>query len=86
MRFSFADEQLRRLETQLSDLRHRRKQAAEARDSDLGKTLKDQLRQSEDEHRIRERDARDLLMQIPNLAFDDVAVGAGETANSVIRE
>lgn len=84
--FLVVDEKLRALEAQLSNARHERKRAAGDRDIERGKLLKERLRQMEDEFRAVEQEALDLLNQIPNLAFDDIAVGPGESANRVIRQ
>lgn len=84
--YLLVDVKLRDVETRLSKLRHERKEAASLRDFEAGKRLKDQMRGLEDEFRLCEREARDLLMQIPNLAFDDVPVGDGESANRVLRQ
>jgi seryl-tRNA synthetase len=83
--FLDADEKLRAIETQLSAARHERKAAAEARDAQRGTAAKAEVRKLEEAFGKAKDHAQQLLMGIPNLAFGDVEVGSGETANRVIR-
>ena len=76
---------LRDLETELSRLQQQRKHAAAARDVELGRSLRARAGELEDRVRESEDEVRTVLGKIPNLPFDDVPVGPGETANRVIR-
>lgn len=88
------DDQRKELQAQADDLRRQRNELASASkggkptDDQItqGKELKDQLAKLESELDPIEQEYTALLKQVPNVADDDVPVGASEDENVVVAE
>lgn len=70
----------------VSDINHKRKQAADDRDVEGGKVLKDQLSKSEDELRGVTKELTGIVATIPNIPLPDVPIGKDEDDNVVIHQ
>ena len=84
--FLSLDEKWRKITKQSEDFRSEQKKAGEAKDVEKAKALKNQIKELEDQLNKtgEERDA--LILEFPNLPFDDVPRGQDESANQVIRQ
>ena len=71
---------------ELDELNRKRNEAAQARDAEAGKKLKEGQTQMESELESIERDFRLLMLQIPNVPLADVKVGKDESENVPIRD
>ncbi len=79
------DEKFRSLSTEVQNLRAEKNKAAQSRDIERGKEIKEKLSGLEAELNDLEKKLNDLLLQIPNPAKDDVKVGRNESENDVIK-
>ncbi len=70
----------------VSELNRQRKAAAEARDADAGKRLKDEVKAAEDKYAAIEKELVALLVKIPNIPSADTPVGPDESGNKVVRQ
>lgn len=75
------DDQRRALVTKLDDLRHQRNMAAEGRDIEKGKQIKQELTILEDELKDAEDRLTHMMLFVPNIPAPDVPAGKGEEDN-----
>jgi seryl-tRNA synthetase len=80
------DEKRRELLSDVENLRAQKNQAADKRDNEEGKRIKQQLQDLEPQLTKKEEELKHYLSQIPNLPGKDVPVGKGEEDNKVLRE
>ncbi len=80
------DEKWRKLTKESEDLRAEQKRAGESKDVERAKKLKDEIKNLEENlaKTTQNRDA--LILEFPNLPFEDVPVGKDETENKILRE
>ncbi len=80
------DEKWRKLNKESEDLRAEQKRAGESKDVERAKKLKDEIKNLEENlaKTTQNRDA--LILEFPNLPFEDVPVGKDETENKILRE
>ena len=79
------DEKFRNLNVEVQNLRAERNKAAQERNIDRGREIKQQLDGLETELTNLETQLNDLTSQIPALPKDDVKVGKNDTENDVIK-
>lgn len=72
--------------TRVSDINRRRNEAADARDAEAGKRLKEELRLAEEQHQKTEKELVSLLIKVPNIPSADTPIGPDESANQVLRQ
>lgn len=84
-RFYELDSRWRAIVQQSDELRSKQKQAAQERNQEKGKELKEQLKKFEENVSELERERYVLLLEFPNIPFDDVLVGPDESHNKSIR-
>lgn len=72
--------------TALTDINHRRKQAADTRDAEAGKKLKEEGRAAEERYAALEKELVALLIKVPNIPSADTPVGPDESHNVVVRQ
>ncbi|MBI3589015.1 MAG: serine--tRNA ligase [Candidatus Liptonbacteria bacterium] len=84
--FLAIDEKWRDLTKKSEDLRAEQRRAGEAKDVETAKRLKDEIKSLEDDLEKTAQKRDDLLLEFPNLPFEDVPVGKDETGNKVLRE
>jgi len=84
--FIAVDEQWRAHMGRSQEIHKRQKEAAAHKDREAGKQLKEELKVVEETLQNLEKERHNLLLEIPNIPFDDVPQGAGENDNVVIRE
>ena len=77
---------LKKLRQQLDEVNRERKVAAENRDIDFGKQLKEQSQVLENQVRETEKEYVGLMVAIPNIPSPDTPIGEGEEDNVVIRQ
>lgn len=84
--FLSLDEKWRKLTKESEDLRAEQRRAGDSKDVERAKKLKDEIKNLEENlaKTTQNRDA--LILEFPNLPFDDVPVGKDETENKVLRE
>ena len=80
-----ADER-KRFATQIDDINRRRKEAADARDAEAGKKIKEESREAEERYAQLEKELVSLLVKIPNIPSADTPVGPDESANVVVHK
>lgn len=78
-------EERKTLRRSLDDLNAARKRAADARDADEGRRLKEEAAALESKLPELERELVGLLGKIPNIPSPDTPVGSDESANRVVR-
>ncbi len=66
-------------------LRHKKKEAAEKKDIEAGKKIKDKLNKPEDALRAVEQELEDFLERVPNILSKEVPDGKGEEDNVEIK-
>lgn len=79
------DNQRRDLISQVDNLRHEAKAAADQRNKEQGLKLKEQIKTKENELKTAEANFNIQFSQIPNPAFDEVPDGTGEKDNRELR-
>ncbi|HYF13174.1 MAG TPA: serine--tRNA ligase [Candidatus Paceibacterota bacterium] len=79
-------EDRRKIAGEISELNRKRNEAADARDADAGKRLKDELKSAEDKYNALEKELLSLLIKIPNIPSADTPIGPDESGNVVVRE
>jgi seryl-tRNA synthetase len=79
------DEKRRKLLTEIENLRGMRNKAADAKDIEKGKEIKEKLQKLEPEQQEIDSKYKELLWSIPNIASDDTPIGKDESGNKVIR-
>ena len=75
----------KKLAGEISDLNHKRNEAAKNRDASVGKKLKDELKSVEEKYQKLEKELVSLLIKIPNIPSADTPVGPDASGNQVIR-
>lgn len=79
------DEQRRKLIQDVDNLRAKRNQAAQAKDIEAGKRVKEELEGLEKNLSEIEKEWQGLMLQVPNILMDEVSIG-DVSANKVIRK
>jgi seryl-tRNA synthetase len=79
-------EERRKLAGEIVDINKKRGEAADARDGEAGKKLKEELKTAEEKHQAIEKELVALLVKIPNIPSADTPVGPDESGNKVLRE
>lgn len=79
------DTQRRLVQGKLDELNRARKAAAQAKDIERGKQLKEETGALETELTKAEQELNILMLKIPNLPSEDTPVGKDETGNAVLR-
>ena len=80
------DEAWKKILREVEALRSERNKAAEAKDIEKGKEIKEKLKNLEPQLKETEGKFNQAILQIPNLVADDVPVGKDESENKVVRE
>lgn len=80
------DEKRRSLISEIEEIRARRNKAAEEKNIEEGKKIKQELAKLEPELEKAEKEFTQSLMQIPNIPNDSVPVGKNETENVEVRK
>src|SRR5258708_2590892 len=80
------DEKRRKLIAEIDNLRAERNKAAEAKDIEKGKKVKEELQRIEPELKEAEEKYKEILWQIPNLPADSVPVGKSEKDNVEVKK
>lgn len=80
------DERRRKLIGEIEILRSGRNRAADTKDIESGKKIKEELQKKEPELKGIEENYKELLWKIPNLYSDDTPIGKDESENKVIRK
>lgn len=75
------DEKRRQLIAQVEGLRHQRNEAAQARDVEKGKQIKEQLESLEQELHFAEDKFNNLMLFVPNIPAADAPIGLDSNAN-----
>ncbi len=70
----------------IADINRRRKEAADARDGEAGRKLKEESREAEEQYAALEKELVPLLIKIPNIPSADTPIGPDESGNQVVRE
>ena len=83
--FKKLDDTWRELIKKSDEIRAQQKKAAQDRDQEKGRELKEQLKKLEENVTELERERYILLLEFPNIPFDDVLVGPDESYNKQIR-
>lgn len=83
--FKTLDDQWRELVQKSDDIRAQQKKAAQDRDYEKGKKLKEALKNIDEKRAVLENERYEVLLEFPNIPFDDVLVGPDETHNKPIR-
>ncbi|TSC82124.1 MAG: seryl-tRNA synthetase [Parcubacteria group bacterium Gr01-1014_20] len=84
--FLVLDEKWRDLTKKSEDLRAEQRKAGEVKDVEKAKKLKDEIKGLEEEFLATTQKRDTLLLEFPNLPFEDVPVGRDEAGNKVLRE
>ncbi len=71
---------------EISDLNRKRNEAADARDAEAGKSLKEALKAAEEKYEALEKEIFPLLLKLPNIPSADTPIGPDESGNKVVRE
>lgn len=71
---------------EISDLNRKRNEAADARDAEAGKALKEAVKAAEEKYEAIEKEIFPLLIKLPNIPSADTPVGADESGNVVVRQ
>lgn len=79
-------EERKKLSGEISELNHKRKSSAEARDVEVGKKLKSELAALEARYQTMEKELVSLLIKVPNIPSADTPVGLDESGNKVLRQ
>jgi seryl-tRNA synthetase len=82
---ALADER-KTLAGEISDLNRKRNEAADARDAEAGKALKEAVKAAEEKYEAIEKEIFPLLIKLPNIPSADTPVGADESGNVVVRQ
>lgn len=80
------DIQRREIITNVDQLRAKRNEAAKERNIEEGKKIKEELEGLEKKQAEIENEYHQLMMHVPNIPFDDVPIGKGESDNKVLKE
>ena len=80
------DEKRRKVQGEIDELNHKKKEFAQTRDVEGGKKLKEESANLENELRITNDELRNALYQVPNIPTDDTPVGSDESGNQIIKE
>ncbi len=71
---------------EVSELNRQRGVAAQNRDAEAGRRLKDELKAAEEKQQTVEKELVALLIKIPNIPSADTPIGPDESGNKVIRQ
>ncbi len=71
---------------EVSEINRKRNEAADARDAEAGRRLKDELKSAEERHATLEKELVALLIKVPNIPSADTPVGPDESGNQVARQ
>jgi seryl-tRNA synthetase len=71
---------------EVTEVNRKRKEAAEQRDAEAGKRLKDEAKAAEEKYAAIEKELVALLIKIPNIPSADTPIGPDESGNVVVRE
>lgn len=82
---ALADER-KKLAGDISEVNRKRGEAQQARDGEVGKQLKEELRAAEEKYQEVEKELVALMVQIPNIPSADTPVGPDESGNQVVRQ
>ena len=74
------------LQQELERINHSRKEAADSRNTEAGKKLKQEVQSVEEKLAKTEKDFVALMIQIPNIPSPDTPVGPDESGNKVLRQ
>lgn len=83
--FQKIDDEWRSARKHIEDIYSQQKKAAKERDQELGKRLKGEAQTCEEHIKKLEEHRYGLLLEFPNIPFDDVPVGKDENENKVLR-
>ncbi|MEK9173359.1 MAG: serine--tRNA ligase, partial [Patescibacteria group bacterium] len=84
--FLALDEKWRDLTKKSEDLRAEQRRAGEAKEVDRAKELKVDFQKLSEELPEIEKKRDELLLEFPNLPFEDVPIGKDETQNQILRQ
>lgn len=70
----------------VAEVNRKRKEAADARDAEAGKRLKEEAKAAEDRYAAIEKELVSLLIKVPNIPSADTPVGPDESGNVVLRQ
>ena len=70
----------------ISELNRQKNVAADARDIEAGKKLKEEMKVVEEKYQATEKELLSILIKIPNIPSADTPVGKDESGNVVVRE
>ncbi len=84
--FQSIDNQWRAATTAIEAIRANQKKAAQDRNIEQGKQLKEELKKQEEDLQHIEKDRYDILLEFPNIPFDDVPVGKDERENKEVKK
>lgn len=70
----------------VAEVNRKRKEAADARDAEAGRRLKDEAKAAEDKYAAIEKELVSLLVKIPNIPSADTPLGPDESGNVVVRQ
>jgi len=79
------DEDKRKLQAEIENLRAGRNVAAKSKDIEKGKKIKEELQKKEPELDKLEKEIQELLYKIPNIPSPQTPIGKDESENKVIR-
>ena len=79
------DEDKRKLQAEIENLRAERNVAAKSKDIEKGKKIKEELQKKEPELDKLEKEIQELLYKIPNIPSPQTPIGKDESENKVIR-
>src|SRR3989304_4744055 len=80
------DEKRRKLIVEAEELRAKRNKAAEGKDIEEGKKIKEELKKVEPALSKAEEEFKKAINEIPNLPADDVKEGKDERENEILRK
>jgi len=71
---------------EVEELRNRKNKAAQERNIEEGKRIKEELAKKEEILKKSEEELKEILYKIPNIVAEDIPVGKGEEANKILRK
>ena len=80
------DVKKRELAGQIDEINRARKAAAETKDVEHGRALKQSAAEAEKELSVIDAELAPMLLKLPNIPSDDTPIGADESANVVLRQ
>ncbi len=82
---ALADER-KKIAGDIGELNRKKNVAADARDIEAGRQLKEELKAAEEKYQTVEKELLTILIKIPNVPSADTPVGKDESGNVVVRE